>query len=51
MAIVDGVGAFQNIHARVFDQYGLENAVTFDGGTGNDVFRSGGGDDTFSRRE
>ena len=37
-----------DIRGRVFDQYGVESAVTFDGGTGDDVFRSGAGNDIFT---
>ena len=37
-----------DIRGRVFDQFGVENAVTFDGGAGDDVFRSGAGNDIFN---
>ena len=37
-----------DIRGRVFDQYGVENAITFDGGAGDDVFRSGAGNDIFN---
>ena len=41
-------GVNYDIRGRVFDQYGVESAVSFDGGAGDDVFRSGAGNDIFT---